>query len=158
MGSSVSPLPVLSRTCNLFLMGVARSGPAVRNHCEGWCLFRRECAPSPCLNPRGRSREELLMTQPRALEPVLGGSRFAGLRARGNRGPAWDSAILPRLDSPSAAPLPSAGSQSRLLLRCRCPHWTTAPCPQIRQVSGAGALCFGVPGIDPGTARLPPPC
>lgn len=99
----------------------------------------------------------MLMTQPRALEPVLGGSRFAGLRAGGSRGPAWDSANLPRLDSPCAAPLPSAGSQSCLLLRCPCPHWTTAP-PQIRQVSGAGALCSGVSGIDPGTARLPPPC
>lgn len=136
-----------------------RWGPkwsSCENHCEGWCLFRRECAASPCLNPRGRSGEELLMTQPRALEPVLGGGRLLGLRARGSRGACLGLSNSPvagfTLCRPTALSWFTASPAAEMLVS------PTGQPPQIRQVSGAGALCSGVAGMDPGTAQLPHAC
>lgn len=93
------------------------------------------------------------MTQPRALEPVLGGGRLLGLRARGSRGAC-----------PGLSNSPVAG-----FTLC-CPttlSWFTAspaaevlvsPLDSLPRSPGFGSRSsvFWSSGMDPGTAQLPP--
>ena len=96
-----------------------------------------------------------MMTQPRAVEPVLGGGRFPGLRACGSPGACLGLSNSPTarftLCHPTAHSwlTPSPGAETLVT--------PTGQPPQIRQVSGAGALCSGVLGVVPGTAKLPLP-
>lgn len=96
------------------------------------------------------------MTQPRALEPVLGGGRLLGLRARGSRGACLGLSNSPvagfTLCCPTTLSWFTASPAAEVLVS------PTGQPPQIRQVSGAGALCSGVAGMDPGTAQLPHAC
>lgn len=96
------------------------------------------------------------MTQPRALEQVLGGGRLLGLRARGSRGACLGLSNSPvagfTLCRPTALSWFTASPAAEMLVS------PTGQPPQIRQVSGAGALCSGVAGMDPGTAQLPHAC